>query len=65
MMGSLMMIEIEMRRMKIGKEYDIWKGIGEVGELIVGILMIGEEEKLLRVERVEIIIEGIIGMKMY
>jgi len=52
------------RDIPIGTAYAVWTGIGAVGTFWVGITLYGDSAGALRLASVELIVAGIIGLKL-
>lgn len=64
MIISFGFLSISLKTLPLGTAYAIWTGIGAIGTVIVGILLFGEPQSILRILFVMLIITGIIGLKI-
>jgi quaternary ammonium compound-resistance protein SugE len=60
----LILLARALREIPVGTGYALWTGIGEVGTVIVGILVLGESRDLARLACLALIILGIAGLKL-
>ena len=49
----------------IGTAYAVWTGIGAVGTAIVGMFLLNESRDWMRVNRIGLIILGVVGLKAF
>jgi len=64
MIVSIVLLSWAMRSLPVGTAYAVWTGIGAVGAAITGILRLGESESLARIASLDLIVAGIIGLKL-
>jgi quaternary ammonium compound-resistance protein SugE len=64
MIASVYFLALAVRTIPIGTGYAVWTGIGAVGVAILGIILFGEPETLLRLDSILLIVIGIAGLKL-
>jgi len=61
---SIWLLSVAMKTIPVGTAYAVWTGIGAVGVAILGMLLFGESQEILRIICLFLIIAGIIGLKL-
>ena len=64
MVISLGLLGLAMKELPLGTAYAIWTGVGAVGTVIAGVILFGESMALVRLLSVDLIIGGLIGLKL-
>ena len=62
--ASMWLLAIAMKTLPVGTAYSVWVGVGAVGTVILGIALFGEPADLARLGSVDLIVAGIIGLKL-
>jgi len=60
--GALLLVA--QKSIPMGTAYAIWTGIGAVGTFVLGILLFGEVASMARIFFINLIVIGIVGLKM-
>ena len=61
---SLGLLGLALKTLPVGTGYAVWTGIGTVGTAILGILLLGEAARALRLGCITLIVAGIVGLKL-
>lgn len=61
---SMYLLSLATRTVPIGTAYAVWVGIGAIGTAIYGMVVLGEDNSLLRIFCFLLILAGIIGLKL-
>ena len=64
MVVSLGLLGLAMKTLPVGTAYAVWVGVGEVGTVILGIVLFDEPLNLLRGVSVLLIVAGLVGLKL-
>jgi len=64
MLASGLFLLLALRTIPVGTAYAVWTGIGAVGTFLLGIAFLGEPATLARCLCVDLIVDGIIGLKL-
>jgi len=64
MIASVALLSYSMRTLPLGTAYTIWTGIGAVGAFLLGISLLGEPISLPRVVAADLIVSGLVLMKL-
>jgi quaternary ammonium compound-resistance protein SugE len=61
---SMYLLSLATRTVPIGTAYAIWVGIGAVGTAAYGLIVLGEDNNVLRILCFVLILAGIVGLKL-
>jgi quaternary ammonium compound-resistance protein SugE len=64
MIASFVLLSAAMRTLPLGTAYIAWTGIGAIGAFLVGILLLGEPARPLRIVAVLLVITGLAMIKL-
>ena len=64
MIASFWLLSMAMKSLPLGTAYTIWTGIGAVGAFVVGICVLGEAVRPLRIFAAVLIVSGLLLMKI-
>ncbi|MDP1650511.1 MAG: quaternary ammonium compound efflux SMR transporter SugE [Rubrivivax sp.] len=64
MTASVVLLGIAMKSLPVGTSYAIWVGVGAVGTAILGIILFGESANAGRLFSLQVIVAGIVGLKL-
>ena len=65
MAASMGFLGLALKTLPIGTAYAVWTGIGSVGTLVLGVLLLGEAAKPMRLICISLIILGICGLRIF
>jgi quaternary ammonium compound-resistance protein SugE len=64
MIVSFWFLSLALRGLPIGTAYAVWTGIGAAGTALVGIVVFGESQDIVRLSSIALIIAGITGLRL-
>ena len=64
MVVSLALLGLALKALPVGTAYAVWTGIGALGTAILGIVLFGEAATALRLACLDLIVAGIVGLKL-
>jgi quaternary ammonium compound-resistance protein SugE len=61
---SFVLLSASMKTIPVGTAYAVWTGIGAVGVAILGMVLFGESQDIMRIFCLLLIVSGIVGLKL-
>ena len=60
---SLGLLSVAVRTLPIGSAYAVWTGIGAAGTALIGMFVLGEPKRALRILSIAAIVVGVVGLQ--
>jgi quaternary ammonium compound-resistance protein SugE len=61
---SFGLLNLALRKLEVGTAYAVWSGIGAAGTAVLGILLLGESGKPLKLISIGLILAGVVGLNL-
>jgi quaternary ammonium compound-resistance protein SugE len=61
---SFGLLNLALGKLEVGVAYAVWSGVGAAGTAVLGILLLGESSKPLKLVSVGLILAGVIGLNL-
>jgi quaternary ammonium compound-resistance protein SugE len=61
---SFGLLNLALGKLEVGSAYAVWSGVGAAGTAILGILILGESSKPLKLISVGLILAGVVGLNL-
>ena len=60
---SFSLLSYAVRTLPIGSAYAVWTGVGAAGTALIGMLILGEPKRMIRILSIAAIVIGVVGLQ--
>ncbi|CAA9559386.1 MAG: Quaternary ammonium compound-resistance protein SugE [uncultured Thermomicrobiales bacterium] len=61
---SLGLLSVAVRSLPIGSAYAVWTGVGAAGTALIGMFVLGEPKRAIRILSIAAIVVGVVGLQL-